>query len=83
MKSFMKHTTDDHENLNEINGNEFRSKSHWDGTKLITTVTGDRGMRMVEVRSVSGDGKTQTVESYMGEVRGSPQMKRVMQKSER
>jgi hypothetical protein len=83
MKSFMKLTTDDRENLNEINGNEFRSKSHWDGTKLITTVTGDKGMRMVEVRSVSGDRKTQTVESYMGEVRGTPQMKRVMQKSER
>ena len=83
MKSFMKLTTDDRENLNEINGNEFRSKSHWDGAKLITTVTGDKGMRMVEVRSVSGDGKTQTVESYMGEVRGTPQMKRVMQKSER
>jgi hypothetical protein len=83
MKSFMKLTSDDHENLNEINGNEFRSKSHWDGAKLITTVTGDKGMRMVEVRSVSGDGKTQTVESYMGEVRGTPQMKRVMQKSER
>jgi hypothetical protein len=83
MKSFMRLTTDDRENLNEINGNEFRSKSHWDGANLITTVTGDRGMRMVEVRSVSADGKTQTVETYMGEVRGNPQMKRVMLKSER
>lgn len=82
-KSFMKLTTDDRENLNEINGNEFRSKSHWDGPKLITTITGDRGMRMVEVRSVSADGKTQTVETYMGEVRGNPQMKRVMLKSQR
>jgi hypothetical protein len=81
-KSFVKLTTDDRENLNEINGNEFRSKSHWDGTKLITTITGDRGMRMVEVRSVSSDGKTQTVETYMGELRGTPQMKRVMQKNE-
>ena len=27
---------------------------------------------------VSADGKTQTVETYMGEVRGNPQMKRVM-----
>jgi hypothetical protein len=83
MKSFMKLTTDDRESLNEINGNEFRSKSHWDGAKLITTVTGDRGMRMVEVRFVSADGKTQTVETYMGEVRGNPQMKRVMMKIER
>lgn len=83
MKSFMKLTTDDRESLNEINGNEFRSKSHWDGAKLITTVTGDRGMRMVEARFVSADGKTQTVETYMGEVRGNPQMKRVMLKGER
>ena len=83
MKSFMKLTTDDRESLNEINGNEFRSKSHWDGAKLITTVTGDRGMRMVEVRFVSADGKTQTVETYMGEARGNPQMKRLMLKSER
>jgi hypothetical protein len=50
---------------------------------LITTGTGDRGMRMVGVRSVSADGKTQTVETYMGEVRGNPQMRRVMLKSER
>jgi hypothetical protein len=36
-----------------------------------------------KVRSVSADGKTQTVETYMGEVRSNPQMKRVMLKSER
>ena len=83
MKSFMKLTTDGRESLNEINGNEFRSTSHWDGPKLITTVTGDRGMRMVEVRSLSADGKTQTVETYMGEIRGNPQMKRVMVKKDR
>jgi hypothetical protein len=82
-KSFLKLTTDDRESLNEINGNEFRSKSHWDGGKLVTAVTGDRGMRMVEVRSLSADGRTQTVETYMGEVRGTPQMKRVMTKGER
>jgi hypothetical protein len=40
-------------------------------------------MRIVEVRSVSADGKTQTVETCMGEVRGNPQMKRVMLRSER
>jgi hypothetical protein len=83
IKSFMKLTTDGRESLNEINGNEFRSTSHWDGVKLITTVTGDRGMRMVEVRSISADGKTQTVETYMGEIRGNPQMKRVMVKKDR
>jgi hypothetical protein len=38
---------------------------------------------MVEVRSVSTDGKAQTLDTYMGEVSGEPQMKRVMMKSER
>lgn len=46
----------------------------------MTTVTGDRGMQLVEVRSLSSDGKTQTVETYMGQVGATPQMKRVMQK---
>ena len=83
MKTFLKLTTDDRENVNEMNGNEFRSKSHWDAGKLITMVTGDRGMRMAEVRSLSADGKTQTVLTYMGEIRGEPQMTRVMDRSAR
>jgi hypothetical protein len=49
--------------------------------KLVTTVTGDHGMQLVEVRSLSSDGKTQTVETHMGQAGGAPQMKRVMQKS--
>ena len=77
-KGFLKLTLDDRDNVNEVNGNEFHSKSHWDGAKLITTVTGDKGLRMVEVRSLSSDGKTQTVETYFGEMRGTPQMTRVM-----
>ena len=40
-KTFMKLTTDGREALNEINGNEFRSKSRWDTGKLVTMVTGD------------------------------------------
>jgi hypothetical protein len=79
--SFTKLTTDDRDSLNEINGNEFHSKSHWEAAKLITTVTGDRGMQLVEIRSLSADGKTQTVETYIGQVGPAPQMKRVMQKS--
>jgi len=79
-KYVTKLTTDGRDNLNEINGNEFHSKSHWDGAKLVTTVTGDRGMQLVEVRSLSADGKTQTVETYMGQAGATPQMKRVMQK---
>ena len=75
---FLKLTTDDRECVNEINGNEFRSKSHWEGDKLVTTVTGDRGLSLVEVRSLSPDGKTQKVETYMGQQRaGAPAMVRV------
>ena len=73
-------TTDGKDNLNVINGNEFHSKSHWEGGRLVTTVTGDRGLTLVEVRSLSSDGKTQTVETYMGQAGATPQMKRVMQK---
>jgi hypothetical protein len=79
-KSFMKLTTDGQENINEVNGNEFRSKSRWQGEKLVTVVTGNKGMQMTEVRYLSGDGKSQTVEMYMGEMKGNPQMKRVMDK---
>ncbi len=76
-KTFLKLTTDDRECTNEINGNEFRSKSHWEGGKMVTTVSGDRGLSMVEVRSLSADGKTQTVEIYMGQRAGTPGMVRV------
>jgi hypothetical protein len=37
-------------------------------------------MQLVEVRSLSNDGKMQTVETYMGQAGATPQMKRVMQK---
>jgi hypothetical protein len=76
-KMFLKFTTDDRDCVNEVNGNEFHSKSHWDGAKLVTTVTGDRGLSMVEVRSLSANGKVQTVETYMGSMQGAPAMTRV------
>src|SRR5581483_3655841 len=47
--TFLRLTTDDKDCVNEINGNEFHSKSHWEDGKLVTTVTGDRGLSMVEV----------------------------------
>jgi hypothetical protein len=79
-KAFLKLATDGRESVNDVNGNEFHSKSHWEGGKLVTVLTGDRGLTMTEVRSVSPDRKTQTVESFMGTERAKPMATRVMEK---
>jgi hypothetical protein len=79
-KSFVKLTADGRESVNEINGSEFHAKSHWESAKLVTVITGDRGLTMTEVRSLSPDGKTQTVESFMGTSRATPMATRVMEK---
>jgi len=80
-KGFLKLDTTGRESVNDVNGAEFHSKSHWEGGKLVTVVTGDRGLSLTEVRSLSADGKVQTVESYMGATRsGSPMATRVMEK---
>jgi hypothetical protein len=79
-RSFLKLATDGSESVNEVNGNEFHSKSHWESGKLVTVVTGDRGMTMTEVRGLSPDRKVQIVESFMGTSRGTPMATRVMEK---
>jgi hypothetical protein len=79
-KTFLKLTTDGRDAVNEINGNEFHSKCHWEAAKLVTVVTGDRGLTMTEIRTLSADGKIQTVESYMGLSRATPMSTRVMEK---
>jgi hypothetical protein len=78
--TFLKLTTDGRESVNDVNGNEFHSQSHWEGGKLVTVVAGDRGLTMTEVRSLSTDGKVQTVESFMGTARSTPMATRVMEK---
>ena len=79
-KSFLKLATDGSESVNEVNGNEFHSKSHWENGKLVTVVTGDRGLTMTEVRGLSADGRVETVESFMGTGRTTPMSTRVMEK---
>ncbi len=62
-----RHTTDGKESVNEgFRGNSIKSKTHWEGTKLLTesvmeTPNGTRETK--EVRSLSADGKTMTVET--------------------
>ncbi len=61
-----RHTTDGKENINEgFRGSSVKSKTHWEGAKLVTesvmeTPNGTRETK--EVRSLSADGKTMTVE---------------------
>lgn len=61
-----RHTTDGKENVNEgFRGSSVKSKTHWEAAKLVTesvmeTPNGTRETK--EVRSLSPDGKTMTVE---------------------
>jgi hypothetical protein len=61
-----RHTTDDKENVNEgFRGNSIKSKTRWEGAKLVTesvmeTPNGTRETK--ETRSLSADGKTMTIE---------------------
>ena len=66
-RTFESHyTTDGKENVNEgFRGSSVKSKTHWEGAKLVTesvmeTPNGTRETK--EVRSLSPDGKTMTVE---------------------
>jgi hypothetical protein len=62
-----RHTTDGKESVNEgFRGNSIKSKTRWEDTKLLTesvmeTPNGTRETK--EVRSLSADGKTMTVET--------------------
>ncbi|MSO23632.1 MAG: hypothetical protein EXQ58_10360 [Acidobacteria bacterium] len=62
-----RYTTDDKENVNEgFRGSSVKSKTRWEGTRLVTesvmeTPNGTRETK--EIRSLSADAKTMTVET--------------------
>jgi hypothetical protein len=62
----LKYTTDGQPNTNEgLRGNTMQSKTHWKGDRLITKSsfeTPGGKMELTEVRSLSPDGKTMTME---------------------
>jgi hypothetical protein len=68
---------DGSESVNQMQGRggmmEAKSKTHWDGAKLVIETTRDMGGNMVtstETRSLSADGKEMTVEtSFNGNTR--------------
>jgi hypothetical protein len=57
------YTTDGAGNTNVVAGQPMIYKSHWEGESLVTVVRDERGGGYTETRSLSKDGKTQTVET--------------------
>ena len=79
-KVFMRLTTDGKESLNEASGSQFQTQSQWSAGKLIIIITDTKGLRITEIRSLSPDGKTQTVEDRLQGAAGIIKMIRVMEK---
>jgi len=67
--------------INTVGPNKFTATTHWDGSKLVTFVQGDRGQHMTEVRQLSSDGKTLTVTGYHQDGLQKPYYVRLMTKS--
>ena len=66
MKRSVKYTTDDVENTNTVAGHTMKTKTHWEGASLVTVIRDENGLQITEVRSLSKDGKTQTIASDFG-----------------
>jgi hypothetical protein len=75
-------STDGKERLNIIGGREMRSTTTWDGNSLVTLVRDAQGMQFTEVRSLSEDGKVQTIEGFMDPGRTRAMFKRVAVKKD-
>jgi hypothetical protein len=58
----LRYTTDGTENTRVVERHQLRCKSHWEGESLVTVVRDETGGGYTETRSLSKDGKTQTIE---------------------
>jgi hypothetical protein len=75
-------TADGKPTINMVAGNKFTSTTHWEHTKLVTFIEGDRGQHMTEMRELSSDGKQLTVTGYHQDELTKPYYVRVMVRSE-
>ena len=75
-------STEGKEHLNIVGGRELTARTTWDGNKLVTAVRDAQGMQFTEVRSLSEDGKVQTIEGFMDPGRTRAMFKRVTVKKE-
>jgi hypothetical protein len=67
--------------ISTVGPNKFTSTTHWEGGKLVTFVEGDRGQHMTEIRQLSPDGSTLTVNGYHQDELTKPYYVRVMTKN--
>lgn len=73
-------TTDGKDVLNIVGGREMTAQTKWEGESLVTLVRDANGMGFTEVRSLSEEGRVQTVEGFMDPGRKQAVFKRVMKK---
>ena len=65
-KRTVRYTTDGAPNTNQAAGHEMKTTTRWEGDTLVTVVRDEAGLELTESRSLSNDGKTQTVETNFG-----------------
>ena len=80
-ETVLKTTTDDNESIDPTNGDVITA--HWNSDRLIINVASGnkRFPRNIEFRTLSKDGKTMTVELYVGRVEGQPVVIEVFERS--
>jgi len=78
-------TTNGGETVIQTDGIEFHTTAHWESGKLITyTVSNQKGfIPSVEVRSLSANGKTMTIESYSRRIEGEPALTMVFERTDK
>jgi hypothetical protein len=83
-ETVIKMTTDDNETVDRIDGENEHISAHWNSDRLIINEIHEKSRfpRNIEFRSLSKDGKTMTVELYVGQVEGSPVQTEVFERKE-
>ena len=78
----MNYFTDGRETTNTIRGNEFKSTAHWDGDQLAVESKGSLAgpVTLKDRWSLSGDGKTLTLQRHAARTIGSTDQKIVFEK---
>jgi len=84
-QAITKLTTDGSETLNEIFGDKTTITGRWNNDRLIINEAHEnrRFPPNIEFRTLSKDGKTMTVETYVGQVQGQPVVTMVFERSDK